>query len=330
MNNKLLPIALIIVLIVGCKSEDQKQKKSGQKTQEREQVFIPEFDADSAYNFIDKQMTFGPRVPGTPAHVKCARYLSKTMERLADEVVVQDFKARDYAGKTLNGKNIIGIFQPDKKARILLGAHWDSRFVADHDPVQENQTKPVPGANDGASGVGVLLEIARQLNQHAPDVGIDIIFFDLEDQGEPEGLQMQAEDDWALGSQHWSKSPHKPGYRAKYGILLDMVGVSDAVFGKEGTSVYYARHLLEKVWSIARDIGYENYFIDEETPSILDDHFYVNQIAKIPMIDIIQYDRKTYTGFFEYWHTINDTMEHIDPATLKVVGEVVLQVIYME
>ncbi len=326
--NKIFPL-LIIFALWACNGANEKEKKQQSKKAEKA-VSVPEFNADSAYHFVKDQVDFGPRVPGTQAHNQCAAYLSNTLKRFADTVIIQEFKTRTFDKKTFNGKNIIASFNPQNKNRILLAAHWDSRPFADHDQDPENHNTPIDGANDGASGVGVLLEIARQFNMHNPGIGVDIILFDLEDYGQPEGIQTHAENDWALGSQYWSKTPHIPGYRARYGILLDMVGASDAIFTREGTSRYYASPILSKVWNIALGLGFGNYFSNEETTAILDDHVYINRNARIPTIDIIHHDNKTYSGFFEHWHTVNDTMENIDPATLNVVGQVVLTVVYRE
>ena len=212
----------------------------------------------------------------------------------------------------------------------MLFAHWDSRPWSDHDPDPANYNTPVLGANDGASGVGVLLEIARQLGQTAPEVGVDIIFFDAEDYGAPETFTGNSEDSWCLGSQYWARNPHKSGYKANYGILLDMVGAPGATFYKEQISMHYAAHIVKKVWDKAQSLGFSQYFINEELGAITDDHLYINRITGIPSIDIIQYDKYSSKGFGHYWHTINDTMENIDKSTLHAVGTTVMHVVYSE
>jgi len=211
----------------------------------------PEFDAASAYAFVKAQVEFGPRVPGTPAHEACAEWFVKTLKQWTPDVLVQEFQARAYDGRPLEGKNIVASFATDKKDRILLCAHWDSRPFADHDPDPANQFRPVMGANDGASGVGVLLEIARCLSLRKPAVGVDILLLDLEDFGAHRNWRGSTEDTWGLGSQHWAKTPHRPGYAARFGILLDMVGDAGATFPKEGTSMYYAPRIVRKVWDCA-------------------------------------------------------------------------------
>jgi len=214
----------------------------------------------------------------------------------------------------------------------LLCAHWDSRPYADHDPNPALRNKPVEGANDGASGVGVLMEIARQIHLEAPTIGIDIILFDAEDYGPHQDNQSgtSGTEWWGLGSQYWSKNPHKKGYFARYGILLDMVGASGAVFPMEGISMQYAREILKKVWNTANRIGYSAWFVYEPGQMITDDHYFINTIANIPTIDIIHLDKNTETGFYPYWHTTKDNLAAIDKNTLMVVGQTVLTVIYEE
>ncbi len=291
---------------------------------------VPEFNEDSAYQFVHAQVNFGPRVPNTAAHEACANYLAATLKRFTPSVNIQTARVRAFDGTILNLKNIIGSIHPESNSRILLCAHWDSRPFADHDPDPANHHKPILGANDGASGVGVLLEIARQFSIKPPTLGVDLIFFDGEDYGEHQQLQGRKEDTWALGSQHWARNPHVPGYRARFGILLDMVGATDAVFTMEGTSQQFAADVMKKVWDVGHAIGYERYFSRKRTNPIIDDHLYINQIIKIPTIDIIHYSADSPSGFFEHWHTLNDNMDVIDKNTLKAVGQTVLAVCYLE
>lgn len=288
-----------------------------------------EFDPDSAFAFVKKQVEFGPRVPGTPAHAACAVWLAETLRRWTPDVVVQEFKAKAYDGRPLQGKNIIASFDKDKKDRILLCAHWDSRPFADHDPDPANRYKPVMGANDGASGVGVLLEIGRALSLRKPALGVDIVLFDLEDFGEHANWTGYSRDSWALGSQHWSRNPHRPGYTARFGILLDMVGGARPVFPMEGSSMHYAPEVVKKIWAAARGLGFEKLFVDVESDPLIDDHVYVNQLARIPTADVIDYDAGR-GGFPLAWHTIGDTLEKIDRTTLEAVGRTVLAVVYGE
>ncbi len=297
------------------------EKSSSTSKDRPEPIQIPDFSADSAYAFIEAQMALGARVPGTEAHTAGRDYLEQTLQRLGAETQVQSFRAERYDGVELQGYNVIGSFFPDAPDRILLCAHWDSRFQAE----QEDESQVVPGANDGASGVGVWLELARHLRDFDPGVGIDIVFFDLEDQGTSLGNRPKS---WALGAQHWSANPHRPAFRFRMGILLDMVGAKNATFYKEGFSRRYAGKWVDRIWSIADQMGYANYFIDQSMGAVTDDHYYVNTIAGIPTLDIIHKEQGSETGFFAHWHTTGDDMDIIDRQTLKAVGRVVTQSVF--
>jgi hypothetical protein len=284
-------------------------------------IAAPEFSADSAYLYIEKQVAFGPRVPGSPAQAQCADWLIAQLERFGAEVHVQRTTITMPDGKKVPCYNIMGQYNPSATRRLLLAAHWDTRPYADQDV--RDTDKPIDGANDGASGVGVLLEIARQLMKKSPEAGVDIIFFDVEDSG-VNGV----EDSYCLGSQYWAKQPHPPGYKADKGILLDMVGAKNATFALEGTSMQIAPDFMRYIWNMAHDLGHGKFFLFKETSPIIDDHLYVHKYARIPMIDIIQYDPSTRTGFGRYWHTHDDNMSIIHRPTLKAVGETVLAVAY--
>ncbi|MDD2512301.1 MAG: M28 family peptidase [Proteiniphilum sp.] len=291
----------------------------------------PLFDADSAYRFVEEQVAFGPRVPGTPAHEACGDYLAAKLTAFGAQVTEQQSDVTHYDGRKLPMRNIIGSYSPEKETRVLLFAHWDSRPFADEESEEARQRQPIAGADDGASGVGVLLEIARQLQQQLPEIGVDLIFFDLEDWGQPSFERQQTKGDWwCVGSRYWAKQPHVENYRAKYGILLDMVGAANATFMKEGYSLQYASGIVERVWSIARKLGYGNYFPVQQGGYITDDHLSVNEMKRAPSIDIINLKRDTRTGFAPYWHTLNDDMRNIDRNTLKATGQTVLEVLYTE
>lgn len=326
MNSMLKKIAIISLVLFSMTSCDNKQ--NSKPAAQVKQVVIPDFNADSAYNYVKKQLDFGPRVPGSVAHKQCAEWFVDFFSGKADTVYVQDFRTRLYDGRGIDGKNIIAAFNPEAKKRILLAAHWDSRPFADHDPDKNNWNTPIDGANDGASGVGVLMEIARILNDNPVNIGVDIILFDLEDYGAPYFLNLMTNDDWALGSQYWAKNPHIYNYRAYFGILLDMVGASNAKFPKEYYSQQFAPALSNDVWKIARELGYDEYFTNELGHPINDDHIYVNAIARIPMIDIIHLENNSESSFYPYWHTVKDNIEQIDPKTLGMVGDVVVNVLY--
>jgi Zn-dependent M28 family amino/carboxypeptidase len=288
----------------------------------------PKFNSDSAYAFVARQVAFGPRVPNTAAHKACADFLAAELKRFGAQIYVQETVLTAYNGDRLEAKNIIGAFFPDRARRVLLFAHWDSRPYSDRD-TESNHYRPIDGADDGASGVGVLLEIARQIGLHeAGQYGVDIIFFDAEDYGPPAFVNENMPDTYCLGSQFWAKNPHTRNYRADFGILLDMVGARDATFYKEGASVYRAAPVVEQVWATARDLGYGRFFINAGGGSIVDDHQYVMAGRGIPCIDIIHLNPESPHGFGSHWHTQNDTMERISPETLQAVGQTVLAVIF--
>lgn len=292
-------------------------------------VNVPQFDADSAYLYVKNQVDFGPRVPNTKEHVACGNYLVGKLEAFGAKVTNQYADLIAYDGTLLKARNIIGSYKPESKKRIALFAHWDTRPWADNDADEKNHHTPILGANDGASGVGALLEIARLVNQQQPELGIDIIFLDAEDYGTPQFYEgKHKEEAWCLGSHYWSRNPHVQGYNARFGILLDMVGGENSVFLKEGYSEEFAPDINKKVWKAAKKAGYGKTFIDERGDTITDDHLFINRLARIKTIDIIPNDPET--GFPPTWHTIHDNMDHIDKNTLKAVGQTVLEVIYNE
>ncbi len=280
---------------------------------------VSNFSQDSAYAFIEKQLSFGFRVSGTPEHLKCANWLFQKLGSYTDTVIFQKGSATTYNKKQIPVYNIIGSFNPKATKRILLASHWDSRPWADAD--DNNTEKPILAANDGASGVAVLLEIARNLSKNKPDLGIDIIFFDAEDYGKSEH-----ENSFCLGSQYWGKNLHVPNYTAHFGILLDMVGGKNAQFMWEEGSNTWANFALVHTWAVANELGHGAYFVNAPIGQIIDDHKYVYDATKIPMIDIIQYDPQN--GFAPYWHTHDDNLESIDKNTLFAVGHTIENVIF--
>ena len=289
---------------------------------------MPSFNVDSAYSYIEKQVAYGPRVPNTIAHEKCYNYLISSLNRFGANITTQHELVSRYDGVKMGMKNIIASFNPNQSKRILLCAHWDSRFIADNDV--KDVDKPILGANDGGSGVGVLLEIARQISFNPIAIGIDIIFFDVEDQGQPSNVINPIPHTWCLGSQYWSRNPHTENYFADFGILLDMVGGKDAKFTKEGVSVQFGSRIVDKVWKIAAKKGFSNYFVSQKTPPIIDDHLYINNLIYIPTINIVEYDQNTHNRFNAHHHKHTDNMSIIDKNTLHVVGQTVLEVIYNE
>lgn len=321
-------LSLILLLAWSCKNDKPTPPPPPSVSTTEESVSepeleIPKFDRDSALQYVADQVAFGPRVPNTAEHAAGRDYLITQLERFGASTSRQDFSVRAYTGTILNGSNIIGRINPENSRRILLAAHWDSRHIADSPLNGGDPTASVDGADDGASGVGVLLEIARILGQNELDLGVDIVFFDVEDHG-----TSSDPNSWGLGAQHFSRN--LPFAKPEYGILLDMVGARGARFPVEGYSRQFAPNIVNKVWRLANQLGYGAYFVSEAGAAITDDHFFVNTIARIPMIDIIHRTRNTTTGFGEHWHTDQDNMDIIDKRTLRAVGQTVLTLLYRE
>ncbi|MCA0236679.1 MAG: M28 family peptidase [Bacteroidetes bacterium] len=285
-------------------------------------VEAPPFNADSAFVFVQKQVAFGPRVPNTPAHQKCSAWFANEFKRYGLSVISQKFEATHFKGTQFNAVNIIAQYRPELPRRILLAAHWDSRFQADKD--DKNKTAPIDGADDGGSGAAVLLEIARTLAAHPIDQGVDLILFDVEDQGDDNGEP----ETWCLGSQYWAKHLHKAGYMPYSSVLLDMVGAKDARFMKEGISMQVAPQTVDKIWALASSLGYSSYFIPETRSGITDDHVFVAREASIPMIDIISTPNEGDDPFGRHHHRHSDNMSVIDKNTLKAVGQTMLAFLY--
>lgn len=326
-----IKIALVVLAVIGLFACEPDATNSGPAANEKPAYAVPSFNGDSAYAFVQKQVDFGPRVPNTEAHGACAIYLADKLREYGGDVIVQEAVVTAWDGTPLNMKNIIGQWAPEKKKRILLYAHWDTRPYADKDSVRTRE--PIDGANDGGSGVGVLLEVARLMKQSPPDVGVDIIFFDTEDYGAPEWEDENAGDftDWCLGSQYWAENKHKPGYRAKFGILLDMVGGKDAIFHKEGTSMALAPNVVNHIWAVAKELGYGDRFRDKVTPQTIDDNYFVTYVGGIPSANIVEYHVDVLTmGYGKFHHTHLDNMRIIDKGTLEMVGRVVMETVYGE
>lgn len=320
-------IVLVMLFMTSCGTQPGNKQSH---TKSVRKLITAAFNADSAYAYTAKQVAFGPRVPGSAAHAACASWLIEKMKTFSDTVYVQKFKARTYDGVTRNGINIIGSLNPKASSRVLLLAHWDSRPFADHDKNPANYHKPIDAANDGASGVAVLMELMRQFKIKNPEKGVDVLLVDLEDWGPPDFENHPPDEkNWGLGSQYWAKSPHIPGYDANYGILLDMVGAKNPTFLKEYYSMGYASYIVKEVWTTAAELGYDDVFVDKEGGAISDDHIFINKYRNIPTIDIIHLDSHSSNGsFYEYWHTTGDTMDKIDKNTLLIVGRVVGTVVY--
>ena len=317
-------LLIMLATFTGCKN--QSQTSSGQDT-DTIAVTQVQFDADSAYASVVAQCDFGPRVPGSAAHDRCGDYIVARFKALGLSVSEQRADQKAWDGKVLHTRNIIAAYRPELADRIIICTHWESRPWADADPDSSLHRQPVMAANDGASGVAVMLEVARKLEELKPELGIDFICFDSEDYGMPywaETDDVADGSDWCLGSQYWAAHPHVPGYKARFGVLLDMVGGRDARFCFEGISMRYASEVMVHVWDAAGRAGASQLFLAEQGGYAQDDHVPMNEVAGIPTIDIIPYVEGEHT-FGATWHTTQDTPENISRETLKGVGQTLLQ-----
>ena len=331
-GKRFLPFYLftLLLFLVACSTT--------KKSQVAQSVVTVTFNADSAYAFCAAQCSFGPRIMNSEAHELCAQWIQQKFEQYGYSVQLQKADLKGYDGTVLKSTNIIAS-QPLKAntqkptARIFICAHWDSRPWADNDPDEANWKKPVLAANDGASGVAVMLEVARLLQaSDSLTLGVDFVCFDAEDWGVPQWSDAaDVSDSWALGAQYWSANLHKKGYKARFGILLDMVGGQGAQFYKEGMSLQYASSIVDKVWRAAQVVGFGSFFPSQMGTGVTDDHIPVNKKAKIPTIDIIPYyPACEQSSFGPTWHTIHDDMAHIDKNTLQAVGQTIIQVLFSE
>ena len=329
---KLLFISTVLVALTSASCN--RQSTVGSSETNADTICLgPDFSADSAYFYCEQQCAFGPRTMNSKAHDDCRKWIVDKFQTFGCTVEEQNADLKGYDGTILKATNIIAHYRPDAKKRILLCAHWDARPWADNDRDEKNWYKPVLAANDGASGVAVMMEIARLIqNDTTLNIGVDFICFDAEDWGAPQWTGLQMDDSWALGARHWAEN-YKPKENTEiiYGILLDMVGGENARFYKEAFSMKYAPRIVDRVWSAAQTVGYSGYFPQEQGGGVTDDHVPVNTIAGIPTIDIVpHYPFDENSSFGPTWHTIDDTMEHIDRKTLKAVGQTIIQVLYSE
>lgn len=279
------------------------------------------FDGERAYQLLKAQVELGPRYPGAPGHSATHSFIVGELKKYASRYTTQDFRVT-VRGKELLLKNILALFNPEYEDCILLAAHWDTRPTADCEITVEDRKRPIPGANDGASGVSVLLELARILHEQKPKIGVLMVFFDGEDYG-PTAEEM------FLGSRYFARNlseslssiSDKP-LRIRYGILLDMVGDRNLTIYREGYSVNSAPQVVNKVWSVASELGYGKYFRDEVKYTIEDDHVPLIR-AGIKCIDVIDFD-------YAHWHTLDDTPDKCSAESLAIVGRVIEKVIRTE
>ncbi len=272
------------------------------------------FDGEKAFAQLQRQVDFGPRYPGSPGHERCLAYLVATLRKATEDVRQQSFSFT-YGPERVTAKatNVIARFGPGGKPRLLLCAHWDTRPWADRDPDPANRKKPILGANDGASGVAILLELARLMHERPPKEGVVLVLFDAEDEG------VEGDDEsYALGSKYYAEHLDD-SERPEFGILLDMVGDADLNLYQEGYSLTYARPYVDLVWRTAQELGYPE-FIPRAQYYVVDDHVRLLRVG-VPCIDIIDFD-------YPYWHTLQDTPDKCSPESLEKVGRVLERVIY--
>lgn len=315
---------LLFCLLLCFSCNEEQQQKPNPKSQPKKETTLPEISTadipevseERLKEFMETQVGFGPRVPDSKASQQFVEWAIQEFEALNFKVIIDAHKVRMHNGQVVTANNVIAKFNSTQPKRIMLAAHYDSRMIADQD--NERQNEAIDGANDGASGVAVLLEIATLLKQNNSNLGIDFVLFDAEDQGSSVGNNPSS---WCLGSQAFAKANKAKASTYQFGILFDMVGGEGAVFPKEGYSVAYAPNVVNSVWRIAYQLGYSDLFSNLSASGLIDDHLFINRIMGVPMIDIIDYDQ--YSGFHETWHTHSDNLNAIDYSIMRRVVEVV-------
>ena len=299
---------LLLAALVACADEAPR----GEPAQRIER---PAFSGARAFELVETQLAFGPRIPGAEGHAAQLEWMVELLAGLADTVLVDRFSHVTSTGDSLPLANVLARFNPGDPDRLLFLAHWDTRPISDQSADPAEYDTPVPGANDGASGVAVLLALAELLAQQPPPVGMDLLFVDGEDYGPTTA-------DMFIGSSRYVQQPSSS--RPRYAVLLDMVGDRDASFPVEGYSSRYAPRVVQRVWGIARELGYGRLFPMTVRPPVHDDHVPLNE-AGIPAVDIIDFE---YGPDNALWHTPQDVAVNVSAATLEVVGEVVAEIAY--
>lgn len=308
----------VFSLIAGCNSAGRETTPVPSQKPMTSAAPIPQFDRNRAFAYLKTQMGFGPRNPGSSGYLKCLQYLRTELAKNADSVWIQTFSYKSYKGEISQGSNIIARFRSSERERVLFSAHWDTRSWADMDANQKNHSKPIPGANDGASGVAVLLELASQLHSSPPPQAVDIILFDAEDVG-----QSGDSESYAQGSQFFAKNlPRSTSYR--FAVNLDMIGDKNLEIRRENNSETNAPGLMQQIFTTARLLGIRQ-FVDEHVSGIYDDHMPLNK-AGIPAVDLIDFNYPDESNRF--WHTMEDTTDKCSPESLEAVGTVLLNILY--
>jgi hypothetical protein len=300
---------LLALVLVGCGKPDAAPKP----------VVTTDFNGDSALSYTRAQLDFGPRVPGTAPARKTGDWIVAHLRSTADTVIEQSWIHTTAKGVKLPLRNILARFKPGARDRVLYVTHWDTRPVADSDPDPAKRGLPIPGANDGASGVGLLLALADALRKAPPGVGVDLLFVDGEDYG-----TFGPDVDVLIGSTYFASHLPEPGYKPLYGVLWDMIGDADLKVYQEVKSVEAAPEVVQRVWAQARDLGYENYFDAQAKYPITDDHVPLNK-AGLHVIDVIDIDYVS--PEVNYHHTMQDTIDKVSAKSLKVMGDVALALV---
>jgi len=281
-----------------------------------------EFDGTHAFSYLEAQMKFGPRIPDTPGHDSCGDWIEAQLRKTADTLIVQEFTVTNKKGVHLRLKNYLARFRPKAADRVLYLAHWDTRPIADQDPNLGNQRKPVPGANDGASGVAVLLGVADELKKRPPAVGVDLLFVDGEDYGDFDAATLDSSfSDVLMGSRYFAKHLPDPKYAPMMAVLFDMIGAKNLVIPVEQYSQAFAPEVVDRVWHVADSLGYGKVFLRQTGPSLIDDHTML-QHAGIHAIDMVDFD-----GYHAYWHTVDDTIDKVSAESLQIVGDVAVALV---
>ena len=295
--------ALVLGGLLGCGGGDA--TRSGPRTR---------FDGQRAYDYVRRQLEFGPRVPGTAGHRQAGDWLVATLRETADTVLVQEWVHVTARGDSLPMRNILARFRPASAERVLYVAHWDTRPVAEKEPDPARRSLPIPGANDGGSGVAVLLGIADALAAAPPSVGVDLLLVDGEDYGD-----FDRDQDVFIGSRWFARHLPAPGYQPMFGVVWDMVGDRHLQIFQESNSVRAAPEVVARVWGVAAELGYRDVFVPQARYAIADDHLPLIAVG-LRVIDVIDFD-------FPAHHQLGDDLGAVSAGSLQVVGDVALTLV---